>query len=140
MTKIGIIRCDENSHNCQGWNCFPAIANKKGMFEKYDTIELVGFDTCGGCGHGKADKILKNARKLKAHGAEVIHLGNCMSYDCPSIAIYAKELKRLKIPIVLRTHPSATPEQQAAFRAAIEAKKAKRAAARKARLEANKKA
>jgi isopropylmalate/homocitrate/citramalate synthase len=61
-----------------------------------------------------------------------------MAIDCPSIGIYVKALKRLGIPIVLRTHPGATPEQQAAFRAAIEAKKAKRAAARKARLEAKK--
>ena len=84
MTKIGIIRCDENSSECAGWNCFPAIENKTGKFERYDTIELVGFDTCGGCGHGKPDKILKQARKLVKRGAEVIHLGNCLAGDCPS--------------------------------------------------------
>jgi predicted metal-binding protein len=132
MVKIGIIRCDENSERCAGWNCFPALANKTGMFEQYDKIELVGFDTCGGCGHGKPDKILKQARRLKKQGAEVIHLGNCMAYDCPSIGIYRKALKKLKITIVERTHPSATPEQMAAFKAAAEAKKAKRSAAGKA--------
>lgn len=136
MTKIGIIRCDENSESCAGWNCFPAIANKTGKFEDYDTIELVGFDTCGGCGHGKADKIIKKARKLKKQGAEVIHLGNCMSFDCPSISVYVKALKKLRIPIVLRTHPSATPEQMAKFKAMIDAKKAKRVAAGKKAWEA----
>lgn len=135
MVKIGIIRCDENSANCQGWNCFPAIANKTGKFDAYEKIELVGFDTCGGCGHGKPDKILKNARKLKKHGAEVIHLGNCLIHDCPSRDVYFKALKRVGIPVVQGTHGGPTPEQMAAYKAAAEAKKAKAAAARKARRE-----
>ena len=138
MTKIGIIRCDVNAERCAGWNCFPAMANKTGEFEGYDTIELVGFDTCGGCGHGKTNKIMKQARRLKKHGAEVIHLGNCLAADCPSKDIYLKALKRVGIPIVERTHGGPTPEQIAAYRAAAEAKKAKAAATRKARQEARK--
>ena len=136
MVKIGIIRCYENSERCAGWNCFPAMANRTGKFEGYEKIELVGFDTCGGCGHGKADKIVKQARRLVKHGAEVIHLGNCLAGDCPSKDIYIKELKkRIKIPIVEKTHGGPTPAQMAAYRAAAEAKKAKAAAARKARRE-----
>jgi predicted metal-binding protein len=132
--KIGIIRCDENSANCAGWNCFPALANKTGEFSRYETVELVGFDTCGGCGHGKADKILKQAKRLQEKGAEVIHLGNCMAGDCPSKDIYLKALrKKMKIPIVERTHGGPTPQQMAAYKAAAEAKKAKRAQARNAR-------
>jgi len=139
LTKIGIIRCDENSEKCAGWNCFPAIANKTGEFKQYDTIEIVGFDTCGGCGHGKPDKIVKQARTLKKHGAEVIHLGNCLAADCPSKDVYIKALKkRIKIPIVERTHGGPSPEQIAAYRAAAEAKKAKAAEARKAGREAKK--
>jgi predicted metal-binding protein len=129
--KIGIIRCAENSERCAGWNCFPAMANKSGEFNRYDTIELVGFDTCGGCGHGKADKIIKQAKRLKEHGAEVIHLGNCLASDCPSKDIYIKALKKVKIPIVERTHGGPSPAQIAAYRAAAEAKKAKQAASRK---------
>jgi predicted metal-binding protein len=129
--KIGIIRCEENSARCAGWNCFPAMANKSGEFSQYETIELVGFDTCGGCGHGKADKIVKQAKRLKEHGAEVIHLGNCLASDCPSKDIYIKALRKsLKIPIVEKTHGRPTPEQMAAYKAAEEAKKAKRAQAR----------
>jgi predicted metal-binding protein len=136
VVKIAIIRCNENSERCAGWNCFPAIAKKTGKFDTYDNIELVGFDTCGGCGHGKANKILKQARELKKHGAEVIHLGNCMVHDCPSRAIFIKALKGgLKIPIIEGTHGGPSPEQMAAYKAAIDAKKAKRAAARKARKE-----
>ena len=134
VVKIGIIRCDENSERCAGWNCFPAIANKTGEFRRYDTIEIVGFDTCGGCGHGKADKIVKQAQRLKKHGAEVIHLGNCMASDCPSKDVYIKALrKRAGIPIVEKTHGGPSPAQMAAYKAAAEAKKAKAAAARKAR-------
>jgi predicted metal-binding protein len=126
--KIGIIRCDENSSSCAGWNCFPAMANKSGEFSQYETIELVGFDTCGGCGHGKADKILKQAKRLKEHGAEAIHLGNCLASDCPSKDIYIKALRKsLKIPIVERTHGGPSPAQMAAYKAAQEAKKEKRA-------------
>jgi predicted metal-binding protein len=134
MVKIGIIRCYENSERCAGWNCFPAMANKTGKFEGYDTIEIVGFDTCGGCGHGKPDKIVKQAKRLVQHGAEVIHLGNCLASDCPSKDIYITALrKRIKIPIVEKTHGGPSPAQMAAYRVAAEAKKAKAAAARKAR-------
>jgi predicted metal-binding protein len=110
------------------------MANKTGKFEGYDTIEIVGFDTCGGCGHGKPDKIVKNAQRLVKHGAEVIHLGNCVASDCPSKDIYIKALKkRVKVPIVERTHGGPSPAQMAAYRAAAEAKKAKAAEARRAR-------
>jgi predicted metal-binding protein len=135
VVKIGIIRCDENSERCGGWNCFPAMANRTGQFAKYDKVEIVGFDTCGGCGHGKPDKIINKAKVLIQHGAEVIHLGNCLAADCPSKDVYIAALKKRfkKIAIVERTHASATPEQMAAFKAAADAKKAKAAAARKAR-------
>jgi predicted metal-binding protein len=110
------------------------MMNKTGEFSQYETIELVGFDTCGGCGHGKANKIIKQAKRLKEHGAEVIHLGNCMVGDCPSKDIYIKELKtKVKIPIVEKTHGGPTTEQLAAYKDAAEVKKAKRAAARKSR-------
>jgi predicted metal-binding protein len=126
--KIGIIRCDENSANCAGWGCFPAIAKKSAEFSRYESVELVGFDTCGGCGRGSADKIVAKAKRLKKQGAEVIHLGNCLVGGCPSKDLYLKELKKkVKIPIVEKTHGEPTAEQIAAFKAAQEAKKAKKA-------------
>ena len=66
--KIGIVPCDTRSIECAGWNCFKAIDNKTGEFSRYDKIELVGFDTCGGCNQGKADKIVKKAKRLKEKG------------------------------------------------------------------------
>ena len=107
--KIGIIRCQEFSSRCAGFHCFPAIYKKSGEFQRYDSIEVVGFDTCGGCGRGKADKIVSRALNLKRHGAEVIHLGNCMVAVCPSKDLYIKELQaRAGLPVVERTHEKAS--------------------------------
>jgi predicted metal-binding protein len=133
--KIGIVRCAARSEECAGWNCFKAIQNKTGEFSRYDTIELVGFDTCGGCNQGKADNIVKKARRLKEKGAEVIHLCNYIGGSCPSKEVYFKALKkRVGIPIVEKTHGGPTPEQRASFRAAKEAKRAKRALSRKKKV------
>ena len=113
--KIGIIRCDEHSEACAGWSCFPALKNKTGKFEDYDEIELVGFDTCGGCGRGKADRIVAKATRLKERGAEAIHLGNCLTGPCPSKDMYEKALnEELSLPIIMGTHPGPTREQMAA--------------------------
>ncbi|MBN1833960.1 MAG: CGGC domain-containing protein [Deltaproteobacteria bacterium] len=104
--KIGILRCDEHSNRCAGYGCFPAIQNKTGKFEEYDAIELVGFDSCGGCGRGKADKIVERGQRLKDKGAEVIHLGNCLAGVCPFKDVYAEALtEKVGIPVVMGTHP-----------------------------------
>lgn len=89
MTKIAIIRCDEKAKACPGTSCFTMIREKKGAFEQYgDVVEIVGFDTCGGCGLGKPDKVLEKARALKARGAEVIHVSTCVQTKCPYYAAY----------------------------------------------------
>ncbi len=105
MAKIGIIRCQEHSNNCAGYSCFPAIQKMTGQFERYDAVEVVGFDTCGGCGRNKADKIVARALKLKEKGAEVIHLGNCLVGACLSKDLYIGALKeQVGLPIVEKTH------------------------------------
>ena len=106
MTRVGIIRCQEQSTSCAGFHCFPALREKAGSFTGYRDIELVGFDTCGGCGRGKADKIVAKAKRLVQEGAEVIHLGNCLIGSCPFKNIYIKALKeQAGITIVENTHP-----------------------------------
>ena len=117
--KIGIIRCDEHSTTCAGYSCFPSIQNKTGGFEEYDDIELVGFDTCGGCGRGKADKIVTPALRLKEKGAEAIHLANCLIGPCPSKELFEKALlEEIGLSIIKGTLPGLTPEQIAARRLA----------------------
>jgi predicted metal-binding protein len=104
MTKIGIIRCNEFSNNCAGFACFPSMAKKAGQFARYSSIELVGFDTCGGCGRGKSDKIVAKAMRLKEKGAEVIHLADCIVDACPNKDKNLAALKeQVGIPIIERT-------------------------------------
>ena len=111
MTKIGIIRCQEIATNpskvrCAGWNCFPAIRDKSKYMDEYETIELVGFDTCGGCpGRNRLDKIVERGLKLKEKGAEVIHLSTCIVLFCPNKDMFAKALKeKVGLPIKEKTH------------------------------------
>jgi predicted metal-binding protein len=110
VAKVGIIRCQEQSNNCAGFSCFPAIRDKTGGFEGYDTVELVGFDTCGGCGRNKADKIVAKAKRLKEKGAEVIHLGSCLVMACPTKDLYVNSIReQVQIPVVEKTHPTHPP-------------------------------
>jgi predicted metal-binding protein len=108
--KIGIIRCQENSERCPGPHCFQAIREKSGEFKRYDSVELIGFDTCGGCGRNEANKIVTRALRLKQLGAEVIHLGVCMIYACPFREIYEKGIiEKVGLPVVRGTHPHVPP-------------------------------
>ena len=103
--RVGIIRCDEHSNKCAGYNCFPAMRNRTGQFERYDAIELVGFDSCGGCDRNKADKIMDRALRLKEKGAEVIHLGTCLVVYCPFKDIFVEAMnKEVGLPIIEETH------------------------------------
>lgn len=104
--KIGIIRCEEYSVKCAGRNCFPAVAERRATFEGYaDALQLVGFDTCGGCGRNSASKIVERANKLRDSGAEAIHLGNCLVNACPWADLYGTEVaKATGLSVVRGTH------------------------------------
>ena len=105
-TRIGIIRCDAHSENCAGFNCFPALREKTGQFERYEEVELVGFDTCGGCGCGKQDKVILRAQRLKEKGANVIHFGTCLAGTCPFEETYVQAIQdKVGISVVRGTHP-----------------------------------
>ena len=102
--KVGIIRCQEQSNNCAGYQCLPAVQELSGEFSRYESVELVGFDTCGGCNRGLSNKIVDRALRLKKKGAQVIHLGSCL-VACPFKEIYLEALKeKVNIPIVEFTH------------------------------------
>ncbi len=134
--KLAIIRCQETANTCAGWNCFPSLRDRTGEFARYDGIEVVGFDTCGGCDKGKTDKIVAKAKELTKHGAEVIHLGNCLASGCPWRKKYAGALRKAGYNIVERTHPSASPEMQAKFREMMKEKKKEEARKKKVLLAA----
>jgi predicted metal-binding protein len=109
MVKIGIIRCQEMSRECVGSGCFAAVKDKTDCFnEYYEAVELVGFDTCGGCnfhlGKKGADEIVRRALHLKKNGAEAIHLGTCMVRHCPNREIYLAALQeKIGLPIIEKT-------------------------------------
>ena len=112
MTKIGIIRCQESAinpdmkHRCAGWGCLAAAGKGTAYFDEYDKIELVGFDTCGGCpGKGNTKKIADIGQNLKDHGAEVIHLSSCISGFCPNRNLFKKALSvEVGVEVKERTH------------------------------------
>ena len=104
--KVAIIRCNDKGLKCAGYNCFPAMQNRTGQFKGYDTIEIVGFDSCGGCGRNEADKILARALRLKEKGAEVIHFANCIVHACPFQKIYEKAMQeKVGLPLIKGSHP-----------------------------------
>ena len=112
MTKIGIIRCQESATNldfkkrCAGWGCLGAARKGTVYFDEYDEVELVGFDTCGGCpGKGNTKKIVGVGQNLKDHGVEVIHLSSCIAGFCPNRDLFIKALTdEVGIEVKERTH------------------------------------
>ena len=110
--KIGIIRCEVQSLTCPSTHCLQSIKNKNGEFARYDTVDLIGFYTCGGCDRNRADKVINRGLDLKERGAEAIHLGVCMVLFCPFRDIYEAALKeKTGLSIVRGTHPYKPPSE-----------------------------
>lgn len=102
--KIGIIRCDFHSVQCNGAYCFSAIQNKAEAFSIYDDdIQLVGYATCGGCCGRDA---VRRAKTMVDSGAEAIHLSGCLYGGnlCPFKERIKSDIEYLKVPVVLGTH------------------------------------
>ena len=105
MAKIGIIRCDFHSVQCNGAHCFSAMRKKEEAFAQYDgEIELVGYATCGGCCGRDA---VRRAKMMVDSGAETIHLSGCLwgGNLCPFKDRIKGDIEAwLKVPVVLGTH------------------------------------
>lgn len=79
--KIGVIRCMQTEDMCPGGTCFASIKNKKFAFEQLaGELEVVGWNTCGGC-PGK--KIVPRVLGMVQRGAEAIVLASCMTKGTP---------------------------------------------------------
>jgi predicted metal-binding protein len=108
MAKIGIIIC-ARYRNCGGGKCLRAIRERTGGFARYpkeETVELVGYSSCGGCPGGNVEYV---PEEMKENGAEVIHLatGLVVGYPpCPRLGAF-KELieKKHGLKVVVGTHP-----------------------------------
>jgi predicted metal-binding protein len=108
MKKIGIIICGRY-HTCGGGKCFRALRERVGAFSVYpkeESVEIVGYSTCGGCPGGNIEYVPEEMIK---NGAQVIHLatGFVVGYPpCPSIRSFKEFVEaRYKIPVVVGTHP-----------------------------------
>ncbi len=79
--KVGIIRCQQTEDLCPGTTDFVVAKNNKGVFEQYsETIEVIGFNTCGGC-PGK--RSVPRVQEMVKRGAEAIVLASCITKGNP---------------------------------------------------------
>lgn len=85
--KIGLIRCAQTEDMCPGTTCFKVMREKKLAFEGIaEEIEIIGFNTCGGCPGKKA---VTRAAEMVKRGADTIVLASCItrgnpiSFPCP---------------------------------------------------------
>jgi predicted metal-binding protein len=106
--RIGIIICDRY-RGCAGGKCFRALREREGAFSVHseeDSVEVVGYTSCGGCPggniEGAPEEMIKN-------GAEAIHLatGLVVGYPpCPWLEYFVDFIPRkYGIPVVVGTHP-----------------------------------
>lgn len=70
--KIGIIICDRFK-SCAGGKCFRAMQKREGAFDIYnknESLEIVGYTSCGGCPGGNIEY---TPEEMIKNEAEVIH-------------------------------------------------------------------
>jgi predicted metal-binding protein len=108
MKKIGIIICGRYQ-SCSGGKCFRALRERAGAFAVYpkeESVEVVGYSTCGGCPGGNVEYVPEEMIK---NGAQVIHLatGLVVGYPpCPRIRQFKEFIEaRYGIPVAVGTHP-----------------------------------
>jgi predicted metal-binding protein len=107
MKKIGIIICDRYN-TCAGGKCLRALRNRDGAFALYngETVELVGYTTCGGCPGGNIEYA---PEEMKKNGAEIVHLatGLVVGYPpCPWLDYFSTLIpEKFGMEVVIGTHP-----------------------------------
>jgi predicted metal-binding protein len=85
------------------------LRERRGAFSIYpadETVEIVGYSTCGGCPGGNVEYVPEEMRK---NGAEVIHLatGLIVGYPpCPYIRQFKEFIETVYgLPVIIGTHP-----------------------------------
>ncbi len=106
--KIGIIICARYK-DCGGGKCFRALRERHGGFARYpagESVEVVGYSTCGGCPGGNVEYV---PAEFKKNGAQAIHLatGLVVGYPpCPNIRRFKAFIEaQFQLPVVIGTHP-----------------------------------
>lgn len=95
--KVGVIRCMQTEDMCPGTTDFKFIKNKKGAFEGVEgDIDIIGFQSCGGCPGKKA---VTRAYEMVQRGADTIVFASCIKkgnpigYACPHAEKMIKAVK-----------------------------------------------
>lgn len=79
--KAGIIRCMQTEDMCSGTTDFKVMREKKCAFENVEgEIEVIGFNTCGGCPGKRA---VTRAAEMVKRGADTIVLASCITRGNP---------------------------------------------------------
>jgi predicted metal-binding protein len=79
--KVGEIRCMQTEDMCPGTMCFKVMDTKKLAFAGVDEkIEIIGFNSCGGCPGKKA---VTRAAEMVKRGADTIVLASCITKGTP---------------------------------------------------------
>jgi len=109
--KVGLIRCVQTEDMCPGTTCFKVTKDRKLAFEGIEEeIEIIGFNTCGGCPGKKA---VTRAAEMVKRGADTIVFASCISrgnpisFPCPNFEKMKQAIiKKLgdKINIIDYTH------------------------------------
>jgi predicted metal-binding protein len=95
--KCGIIRCQQTEDFCPGTTDFAVAKDRKGAFEEFDNVEIVGFVSCGGCPGKRA---VARAKILIERGAEAIVLASCIGkgnpfqFPCPHFAAMRQAIEK----------------------------------------------
>jgi len=80
--KVGLIRCMQTEDMCPGTADFKYIREKKGAFKGAEgEIEIIGFNSCGGCPGKKA---VTRAAEMVKRGADTIVLCSCITRGNPA--------------------------------------------------------
>jgi predicted metal-binding protein len=107
VIKVGIIICNRY-HTCAGGKCLRSLRNREGAFARYqgETLELVGYTTCGGCPGGNVEYA---PAEMKKNGAQIIHLatGLVVGYPpCPRLQHFRVFIPaKYGLEVVVGTHP-----------------------------------
>mgnify|MGYP003981696021 FL=1 len=86
MLKVGMIRGQQTESMCPGTSDFKVASKGLGAFEETGPVEIIGFNSCGGCPGKNA---VPRAKEMVRRGAESIVFVSCMGrgtpigYACP---------------------------------------------------------
>ncbi len=80
MLKVGMIRCQQTESMCPRTTDFKVASKGLGAFEATGPVEIIGFNSCGGCPGKNA---VPRAKEMIKRGAEAIVFVSCMGRGTP---------------------------------------------------------